>query len=105
MLADYEVAWFEEPLLPDALADYIQPAKWRLFPLGRRFSPKAPSTLAAGWRIDIVQPDVTVSVFKEWNASPDGQREWCAIHSSRLNTAGLQPICTLAFADTDLVGT
>ena len=23
MLADYDVAWFEEPLTPDALADYV----------------------------------------------------------------------------------
>jgi L-alanine-DL-glutamate epimerase-like enolase superfamily enzyme len=31
MLADYNVSWFEEPLLPDALEDYV--ALWRAAPV------------------------------------------------------------------------
>ena len=62
MLADYEVSWFEEPLRPDAMTDYVE--------LRRR----APAPIAGGevvtgrqsflpWlqagAFDIVQPDVT----------------------------------------------
>jgi D-galactarolactone cycloisomerase len=62
MLADYEITWFEEPLKPDALQDYV------------RLREKAPLPISGGevltrrqaflpWlqagALDIVQPDVT----------------------------------------------
>lgn len=62
MLADYDVAWFEEPLQPDALQDYIllrqnapvPIAGGEVFTRRQSFQP----WLQAG-AFDIVQPDVT----------------------------------------------
>ena len=111
MLADYDVAWFEEPLKPDALQDYI---------LLRQ---KAPVPIAGGevltrrqsfqpWlqsgALDIVQPDVTkVGGISEerriaWMAQDNGIR----FIPHGWNTAiGLAADLQLAsaFADTDLV--
>jgi len=111
MLADYDVAWFEEALTPDALEDYVQ--------LRRR----APLPIAAGevltrrqsfqpWlqqgALDIVQPDVTkVGGISEerriaWMAKDNGVR----FVPHGWNTAiGLAADLQLAsaFPDTDLV--
>ncbi len=62
MLADYEVAWFEEALSPDALADYVKLREHSRVPIAggevltrrQSFQP----WLEAG-AFDIVQPDVT----------------------------------------------
>jgi L-alanine-DL-glutamate epimerase-like enolase superfamily enzyme len=62
MLADYEVAWFEEALHPDALEDYVKLREHSPVPIAggevltrrQAFQP----WLAAG-AFDIVQPDVT----------------------------------------------
>ena len=62
MLADYKVAWFEEPLKPDALQDYIRLRENAPLPISggevltrrQAFLP----WLQAG-ALDIVQPDVT----------------------------------------------
>jgi len=62
MLASYNVAWFEEPLSPDALEDFVQLRRAAPLPitggetLTRRQSFRA--WLEAG-AFDIVQPDVT----------------------------------------------
>jgi len=111
MLAEYDVAWFEEPLRPDALTDYVE--------LRRR----APVPIAAGegltrrqsfqpWlqagALDIVQPDVTkVGGISEerrigWMAQENGVR----FIPHGWNTAvGLAADLQLAsaFPDTDLV--
>ncbi len=111
MLADYDVAWFEEALPPDALEDYVQ--------LRRR----APVPIAGGevltrrqsfqpWlqqgALDIVQPDVTkVGGISEerriaWMARDNGVR----FIPHGWNTAiGLAADLQLAsaFPDTDLV--
>ena len=62
MLADYDVYWFEEPLHPDALEDYVQLRRAAPLPISggevltrrQAFQP----WLQAG-AFDIVQPDVT----------------------------------------------
>lgn len=62
MLAHYDVAWFEEPLPPDALADYVNLRRAARVPISggevltrrQAFQP----WLEAG-AFDIVQPDVT----------------------------------------------
>ncbi len=62
MLADYDVAWFEEPLQPDALPDYVRLRARAPLPISggevltrrQAFLP----WLQAG-ALDIVQPDVT----------------------------------------------
>ncbi len=62
MLAAYDVAWFEEPLKPDALADFVALRREALIPIAggevltrrQAFQP----WLQAG-AFDIVQPDVT----------------------------------------------
>jgi L-alanine-DL-glutamate epimerase-like enolase superfamily enzyme len=62
MLADYDVAWFEEPLKPDALDDYVKLRNAAPLPIAggevltrrQAFQP----WLSAG-AFDIVQPDVT----------------------------------------------
>src|SRR6266568_1576177 len=62
MLADYDVAWFEEPLRPDAMNDYVELRRRAPVPIAggevltRRQSFQ--SWLQAG-AFDIVQPDVT----------------------------------------------
>ncbi len=83
MLADYNVFWFEEPLLPDNLADYILLRQNSPVPvaggevLTRRqsFTP-----WLQGHAFDIVQPDVTkVGGISEerriaWSAEDNGVR-------------------------------
>ncbi len=111
MLADYDVAWFEEPLEPDAIADY------------RELRLRAPVPISGGevltrrqgfepWlttgALDIVQPDVTkcggVSELRRvaWMAQEHGVR----LIPHGWNTAvGLATDLQLAsaFADTDFV--
>jgi len=111
MLADYDVAWFEEPLKPDAIEDYI---------LLRQMSPVSISggevlTRRQAFQpwlearaLDIVQPDVT----KVGGISESRRIAWMAQdHGIRMiphgwNTAvGLAADLQLAsaFPDTDLV--
>jgi D-galactarolactone cycloisomerase len=111
MLADYEVAWFEEPLPPDALNDYVRLREHSKVPIAggevltrrQSFQP----WLEAG-ALDIVQPDVT----KVGGISEERRIAWMAReHGVRFiphgwNTAvGLAADLQLAsaFADTDLV--
>ena len=111
MLADYDVAWFEEPLSPDALPDYVRLRERSKVPIAggevltrrQSFQP----WLEAG-AFDIVQPDVTkVGGLSEerrigWMAREHGVR--CIPHG--WNTAvGLAADLQLAsaFPDTDLV--
>jgi L-alanine-DL-glutamate epimerase-like enolase superfamily enzyme len=111
MLASYEVAWFEEPLRPDALDDYVLLRRHAPLPIAggevltrrQAFQP----FLAAG-AFDIVQPDVT----KVGGISEERRIGWMAQqHNTRLiphgwNTAvGLAADLQLASAlpDTDLV--
>jgi D-galactarolactone cycloisomerase len=111
MLADHGVAWFEEPLPPDAMADYVQLRLRSPVPIAggevltRRqgFQP----WLEAG-AFDIVQPDVT----KVGGISEERRIAWMAReHGIRFiphgwNTAvGLAADLQLAsaFPDTDLV--
>ncbi len=62
MLAAYDVAWFEEPLRPDALADYAELRRQAPVPISggevltrrQSFQP-----WLAGRALDIVQPDTT----------------------------------------------
>src|SRR6266704_3593685 len=62
MLADYDVSWFEEPLRPDAMNDYVELRRRAPVPIAggevltrrQSFQP----WLQAG-AFDIVQPDVT----------------------------------------------
>ena len=62
MLADYDVHWFEEPLVPDSLQDYILLRQNSPVPISggevltrrRSFTP-----WIQGGAFDIVQPDVT----------------------------------------------
>lgn len=62
MLADYDVAWFEEPLAPDALEDYAQLRRRARVPIAagevltRR---QAFLPWLTGGALDVVQPDVT----------------------------------------------
>lgn len=83
MLADYDVYWFEEPLSPDALEDYVQLRRAAPLPIAggevltrrQSFQP----WLQAG-AFDIVQPDVTkVGGISEerrigWMAQENGVR-------------------------------
>ena len=111
MLADYDVTWFEEPLRPDAMNDYVELRRRARVPiaggevLARRqsFQP----WLQAG-AFDIVQPDVTkVGGISEerriaWMAQENGVR----FIPHGWNTAvGLAADLQLAsaFPDTDLV--
>ena len=111
MLANYDVAWFEEPLLPDALQDYVRLREHSKVPIAggevltRRQSFQ--SWLEAG-AFDIVQPDVT----KVGGISEERRIAWAAReHGVRFiphgwNTAvGLAADLQLAsaFPDTDLV--
>ena len=111
MLRDYQVFWFEEPLRPDAIEDYVQLRRTALIPitggevLTRRqsFQP----WLERG-ALDIVQPDVT----KVGGITESRRIAWMAQdHGVRFiphgwNTAvGLAADLQLAsaFHDTDLV--
>jgi L-alanine-DL-glutamate epimerase-like enolase superfamily enzyme len=111
MLARYDVAWFEEPLRPDALDDYVLLRRQAPLPIAggevltrrQAFQP----FLAAG-AFDVVQPDVT----KVGGISEERRIGWMAQeHGARFiphgwNTAvGLAADLQLAsaFANTDLV--
>ena len=111
MLADYDVAWFEEALVPDALQDYVRLRERSRVPIAggevltrrQSFQP----WLEAG-AFDIVQPDVT----KVGGISEERRIAWMAReHGIRFiphgwNTAvGLAADLQLAsaFPDTDLV--
>jgi L-alanine-DL-glutamate epimerase-like enolase superfamily enzyme len=111
MLAAYDVAWFEEPLKPDALDDFVALRRAAPLPIAggevltrrQAFQP----WLAAG-AFDIVQPDVT----KVGGISEERRIGWMAQeHGARFiphgwNTAvGLAADLQLAsaFPDTDLV--
>lgn len=111
MLAAYNVAWFEEPLHPDALEDYVALRRAAKVPIAggevltrrQSFQP----WLEAG-AFDIVQPDVT----KVGGLSEERRIAWMARdHGVRFiphgwNTAvGLASDLQIAsaFADTDLV--
>jgi L-alanine-DL-glutamate epimerase-like enolase superfamily enzyme len=111
MLAGYQVAWFEEPLKPDALPDYVHLRRNSPLPIAggevltrrQAFQP----WLEAG-AFDVVQPDVT----KVGGISEERRIAWMAQeHGVRFiphgwNTAvGLAADLQLAsaFADTDLV--
>jgi D-galactarolactone cycloisomerase len=111
MLADYDVAWFEEPLKPDALPDYILLRQMAPLPIAggevltRRQSFRP---WLEGGAFDIVQPDVT----KVGGISESRRIAWMAQdHGVRLiphgwNTAvGLAVDLQLAsaFPDTDLI--
>jgi D-galactarolactone cycloisomerase len=111
MLAHYNVTWFEEPLIPDALQDYVRLREHSKVPIAggevltRRQSFQ--SWLEAG-AFDIVQPDVT----KVGGISEERRIAWMARdHGVRFiphgwNTAiGLAADLQLAsaFPDTDLV--
>ena len=111
MLADHDVFWFEEPLKPDALADYVALRRAAPLPISggevltrrQAFQP----WLEAG-AFDIVQPDVT----KVGGISEERRIAWMAQeHGVRFiphgwNTAvGVAADLQLAsaFPDTDLV--
>ena len=111
MLAEYEVAWFEEPLRPDAMADFVALRRAAPLPIAggevltrrQSFQPY----LEAG-AFDIVQPDVT----KVGGISEERRIGWMAQeHGVRFiphgwNTAiGLAADLQLAsaFPGTDLV--
>jgi L-alanine-DL-glutamate epimerase-like enolase superfamily enzyme len=111
MLAHYQVAWFEEPLQPDALDDYIRLRAAAPLPIsGGEVLTRRQSFLPwlrAG-AFDIVQPDVT----KVGGISEERRIAWMAQeHGIRFiphgwNTAvGLAADLQLAsaFADTDMV--
>jgi len=109
MLAEYDVAWFEEPLNPDALEDYVSLrraalvtiASGEVFIRRQSFQPWVKA-------VDIVQPDVT----KVGGISEERRIGWMAQdHGIRFiphgwNTAvGLAADLQLAsaFSGTDLV--
>jgi len=111
MLAGYDVAWFEEPLVPDAIEDFIHLRRQSTVPISggevltRRQSFYPWLTRGA---FDIVQPDVTkVGGISEerrigWMAQENGVR----FIPHGWNTAiGLATDLHLssAFSDTDLV--
>jgi len=111
MLTEYDVAWFEEPLLPDALQDYVELRRRSSIPIAggevltRRQAFQ--SWLEAG-AFDIAQPDVT----KVGGISEERRIAWMARdHGLKMiphgwNTAvGLAADLQLASAipDTDLV--
>lgn len=111
MLADYDVAWFEEPLVPDALEDFVALRRVSRVPIAggevltRRQSFRP--WLEAG-AFDIVQPDVT----KVGGLSEERRIAWMAReHGVRFiphgwNTAiGLASDLQIAsaFPETDLV--
>lgn len=111
MLTDYQAAWFEEPLAPDALDDYVRLRRRALVPIagGEVFTRRQsfqPWLQHGAW--DIVQPDVT----KVGGISEERRIAWMAeAHGVRFiphgwNTAvGLAADLQLAsvFPGTDLV--
>ena len=111
MLAEFDVTWFEEPLRPDAMQDYVLLRRRSKVPIAggevltrrQSFQP-----WIEGGALDVVQPDVT----KCGGISEERRIAWMAQeHGVRFiphgwNTAvGLAADLQLAsaFADTDLV--
>src|ERR1044071_9749686 len=111
MLREYEVAWFEEPIVPDALNDYVELRKQSRVPIAgeevftrrQSFQPWLEARA-----FDIVQPDVT----KVGGISEERRIAWMAQdHGLKMiphgwNTAvGLAADLQLAsaFPQTDLV--
>ena len=111
MLANYSVAWFEEPLAPDAIEDYIHLRRQSPIPIsGGEVLTRRQSFypwLSRG-AFDIVQPDVTkVGGISEerrigWMAQENGVR---FIPHGWNTVIGLAADLQLssAFSDTDLV--
>jgi D-galactarolactone cycloisomerase len=111
MLAEYDVAWFEEPLRPDALEDYVQLRLRAPVPIAggevltRRQSFRSWITAGA---MDIVQPDVTkVGGITEsrriaWMAEEHGVRFIPHGWNTAIGLAADLQLAT-AFAGTDLV--
>jgi L-alanine-DL-glutamate epimerase-like enolase superfamily enzyme len=111
MLSEYAVAWFEEPLSPDALDDYVELRKRSRVPIagGEVFTRRqAFQAWLQARAFDIVQPDVT----KVGGISEERRIAWTARdHGLKMiphgwNTAvGLAADLQLAsaFPDTDLV--
>lgn len=111
MLSDYDVAWFEEPLAPDAMNDYILLRQQSPVPIagGEVFTRRQSfQPWLQGGAFDIVQPDVT----KVGGISEERRIAWMARENGirfiphGWNTAvGLAADLQLAsaFADTDLV--
>jgi len=111
MLADYDVAWFEEPLAPDALEEYIHLRRQSAVPIsGGEVLTRRQSFypwISRG-AFDIVQPDVTkVGGISEerrigWMAQENGVR---FIPHGWNTVIGLAADLQLssAFSDTDLV--
>src|SRR5438477_7247961 len=111
MLADYDVAWFEEPLQPDALDDFVALRRASTVPIAggevltrrQSFQP----WLQAG-AFDIVQPDVTkVGGLSEqrriaWMAREYGVRFIPHGWNTAVGLASDLQIAS-AFPDTDLV--
>jgi L-alanine-DL-glutamate epimerase-like enolase superfamily enzyme len=111
MLADYDVAWFEEALHPDALEDYVHLRRQAPLPIAggevltrrQSFQP----WLQAG-AFDIVQPDVTkVGGISEerriaWMAQENGVRFIPHGWNTALGLAADLQLAS-AFHDTDLV--
>jgi D-galactarolactone cycloisomerase len=111
ILAAYDVAWFEEPLKPDALEDYVALRRAAPLPIAggevltrrQAFSP----FLRAG-AFDVVQPDVTKvgGISEERRIGLMAQEHGTRFIPHGWNTAvGLAADLQLAsaFADTDLV--
>jgi D-galactarolactone cycloisomerase len=111
MLADYDVAWFEEPLRPDAMNDYVELRRRAPVPIAggevltrrQSFQP----WLQAG-AFDIVQPDVTkVGGISEerriaWMAQENGVRFIPHGWNTAVGLAADLQVAS-AFADTDLI--
>jgi D-galactarolactone cycloisomerase len=111
MLADYDVYWFEEPLNPDALEDYVQLRRNASVPIAggevltrrQSFQP----WLQAG-AFDIVQPDVTkVGGISEerrigWMAQENGIRYIPHGWNTAIGLAADLQLSS-AFVNTDLV--
>ena len=89
MLADYGVYWFEEPLPPDNLHDYVLLRNRSPVPIagGEVLTRRQSFTPWFQQRaFDIVQPDVT-KVGRHQRRTPycvDGRGEWCALHPARV---------------------
>jgi len=111
MLADYDVAWFEEPLAPDAIEDYIHLRRQSTVPIsGGEVLTRRQSFypwLRQG-AFDIVQPDVT----KVGGISEERRIGWMARENGiRFIPHGWNTVIGLAvdlqlssaFSDTDLV--
>jgi len=111
MLADYDVAWFEEALPPDALGDYVQLRRRARLPIAggevlTRRQSFQPWLEQGAW--DIVQPDVTkVGGISEerriaWMAREHGVRFIPHGWNTAVGSAADLQLAS-AFPDTDLV--